>query len=87
MDHCPLKGCGNTESHSSTVSFKFSYTFCKFSQQTETFSNSHYGAAADSVPDHGHLPCSSGGGDITIRLLVEAASRARVGRHDGDPNQ
>jgi hypothetical protein len=54
----------------------FSYTFYKFSQQRGYFKNSHYGAAADGVPDHGHLPCSSGGGDITIGLLVEAASRA-----------
>lgn len=64
----------------------FSDTFCKFSQQRGDFKNGHYGAAADGVPDHGHLPCSSGGGDITIGLLVEAASRARVGRHDGDPS-
>ena len=78
MDRCPLKGCENTGSHSSTVSFKMEsiYTFCKFSQQRWDFSNSHYGTAADGVPDHGHLPCSSGGGDIAIGLLVEAASRA-----------
>jgi hypothetical protein len=62
----------------------FNYTFCNFSQQRGDFKNSHYGAAAHGVPDHGHLPCSSGGDDITIGLLVEAAGRARVGRHDGD---
>lgn len=64
----------------------FSYTLFKFSQQRGDFKNNHYGAAADGVPGHGHLPCSSGGGDITIGLLVEAASRARVGRHDGYPS-
>jgi hypothetical protein len=53
----------------------FSYTFFKFSQQRGSFRNGHYGSASDGVPDHGHIPCSSGGSDITIGFLVEAAGR------------
>lgn len=64
-----------------------SYIFCNFSQQRSHPQNCDHGAAFGGIPDHGHIPCSSSGGDITIGLLVETAGRARVGRHDGDPSQ